>query len=86
MKRHILIIDDHPIVRHGMAQFINQLPGMQVCCEASNPDEAIAAMNLCQHNLVVVDISLGNQSGIELIKELLSLYPQLPILVMSKYL
>jgi DNA-binding NarL/FixJ family response regulator len=85
MKIRILIIDDHPIVRHGMSQFINQHPDMQICCEASSHAEALVAMRECEHDLVIADISLDNQSGLELIKTLLRHYPQLPILVMSMH-
>jgi DNA-binding NarL/FixJ family response regulator len=85
MKTHILIVDDHPIVRHGMAQLINQNANMQICCEAGNHIEALVAMRECRHDLVIVDISLDNHSGLTLTKALLARYPKLPILVMSMH-
>lgn len=85
MKTHILIVDDHPIVRHGMAQLINQNADMQICCEAGNHIEALVAMRECRHDLVIIDISLDNHSGLTLAKSLLARYPKLPILVMSMH-
>lgn len=85
MKTRILIVDDHPIVRHGMAQFINQHPGMHICCEAGSHSEALVAMRECRHDLAIVDISLDNDSGLTLTKALLARYPRLPVLVMSMH-
>lgn len=81
----ILMVDDHPIVREGMAQFINLQPGLHLCCGASNAQEALAAMERCPHQLAIVDISLGQESGLELIKTLRRKYPHLSILAMSMH-
>jgi two-component system, NarL family, response regulator FusR len=81
----IMIVDDHPIVRQGLMQMLNQQADMQLCCEASNIEEAMLAMRLCQHNLVIVDISLNGASGLNLITTLIAHYPELLILVMSMH-
>lgn len=81
----ILIVDDHPIVREGMTRFLNQQDGLHLCCEASNGEEALAAMSACDHALAIVDISLNNESGLELIKTLRAGYPALAILAMSMH-
>ncbi len=84
-KARILIVDDHPIVRQGLAQVLNLQADLQLCCEASNVEEAMDAINHCNHDLVIVDISLQGDSGLSLITTLTAHYPQLPILVMSMH-
>lgn len=84
-KNRILIVDDHPIVREGMAQFLNLQESLYLCCEASNAQEALAAMSTCDHSLAIVDISLNGDSGLDLIKTLRHRYPELPILAMSMH-
>ncbi len=82
---NILIVDDHPIVRQGLTQILNQQSDMRVCCEASNTEQTLMAMQHCSHELAIVDISLEGVSGLSLIRTLLAHYPQLPILVMSMH-
>lgn len=67
-KTRILMVDDHPIVREGMALFLNAQPDLHLCCEAGNPQEAMTALLKCEPGLVIVDIALGAESGLELIK------------------
>lgn len=82
---NILIVDDHPIVRQGVAQLINSQPDLQLCCEAENAEQAFTAMAACRHDLAIVDISLPGMSGIELIKSLKLHYDDFPVLVISMY-
>ena len=82
-KARILIVDDHPIVRQGVAQMVNLQADLQLCCEAGNAEEALIAVSRCHHDLAIVDISLQGVSGLNLITTLRARYPQLPILVMS---
>ena len=84
-RARILIVDDHPIVRQGLAQVLNLQPDMQLCCEAGNPEEAMTAMRNCRHNLAIVDISLEGASGFSLITSLTAHFPDIPILVMSMH-
>ncbi len=84
-KVKILIVDDHPIVRQGMAQLINLQNDLTLCCEAADADQALAAMQVCDHDLAIVDISLNGVSGFELINTLKRRYPELAILVMSMH-
>lgn len=76
-------MDDHPIVRQGLASLIDQQPDLQVCGEASDPQQAMQAVTECRPDIALVDISLGHVSGLELIKDLRSRAPDLPILVLS---
>ena len=84
-KARILIVDDYPIVRQGLAQVLNLQADLLLCCEASNAEEALSANRCCNHDLAIVDISLQGTSGLSLITTLTAHYPQLPILVMSMH-
>ncbi|WP_083250544.1 response regulator [Acidihalobacter aeolianus] len=81
----ILIVDDHPIVREGIAKFLGLYDEFHVCCEASDKDSALAAMAECEHDLAIVDISLNGGSGLNLIKTLRQNYRQLAILTLSMH-
>lgn len=81
----ILIVDDHPIVRHGLAQLINNEPGLEVSGSAATPPEALKAIEVEEPDLAVVDLALGDDSGLELIKQLKALCPDLKILVISMH-
>jgi len=70
-------------VRQGLASLIDQQPDLQVCGEASDPQQALQAVTTSRPDIALVDISLGHVSGLELIKDLRSRAPDLPILVLS---
>lgn len=82
-KTRILMVDDHPIVREGMAQFLNAQADLNLCCEAGNAEDAMASFSAYGPALAIVDISLGKDSGLDLIKALRRLSPGLKILAMS---
>lgn len=84
-KSRILIVDDHPIVREGMATFLNLQADLHLCCEASDAREALLAMVNCHHDLAIVDISLNGGSGLDLIKAFRHRYPKLAILAISMH-
>lgn len=84
-KARILLVDDHALVRQGVATLINMEPEMRVCCEAGNAAQALTANRSCQHDMAIVDLSLGETSGLELIKNLHCEFPDLGILVMSMH-
>lgn len=84
-KARILMVDDHPIVREGMAQFLNLQDNLCLCCQASSAQEALAAESTCSHHLAIVDISLDGDSGLGLIKTLRQRYPELAILSLSMH-
>lgn len=81
----VLIVDDHPFMRRGLAQTINDLTEMSVCGEASSRTEGLERVAELNPDLVVVDISLGDGSGIELIKEIKSRWPDIKMLVSSMH-
>ncbi len=85
VKARILIVDDHVIVRQGIAQLVNRELDLDVCAEAGDADSAIAVLRETQVDLAIVDISLPGTSGIELVKLMRDAQPQLPVLVMSMH-
>jgi DNA-binding NarL/FixJ family response regulator len=84
-KAKILIVDDHAIIRQGMAMLINREPDMQVNSEAAQIEEAIEANRACQHDLAIVDMSLEGASGLELVRRFQFEFPDLPILMLSMH-
>jgi DNA-binding NarL/FixJ family response regulator len=84
-KARVLIVDDHPIVREGLALRINRQADLAVCGEAATPAEALAAVDSLRPDLVVLDLSLGEGSGLMLIRDIKRLHPDMPVLVLSMH-
>lgn len=84
-KAKVMVVDDHAIIRQGMSLLINREPDLLVCCEASDIEEAIDANRAAPHDIAVVDISLENASGLELVRRFQFLFPELPILILSMH-
>lgn len=81
----LLVVDDHPIVREGLMQLLNLQSDLQICCGAGSAAEAIAATEVCRHDLAIVDLSLRGESGLDLIHALRTRDPLVRILVLSMY-
>jgi DNA-binding NarL/FixJ family response regulator len=84
-KSRILIVDDHPLFREGLQQMIERNPELTVCGEAADAAEALKAIVDLKPDLVLVDISLGGASGIDLIKNIKAEHDDLPVLVVSMH-
>lgn len=84
-KARVLLIDDHPIVRQGLTQLITSAGDMEVCGEASTAAEALALILSANPDVAVVDISLSDRNGVDLIKEMAERWPALPALALSMY-
>ena len=84
-KHKIFIVDDHPIVRKGLTQLINQEIDLTVCGEAENAQNALDFLKKLKPDLAIIDISLQGIDGIELIKTIRVRYDNLPILVVSMH-
>jgi DNA-binding NarL/FixJ family response regulator len=84
MKR-IFLVDDHPMLREGMLRLIEQQPDWQVCGEARTSSEALDAIPKLAPDLVMMDISMPDKSGLELIKDLQAVVPGLRVLVFSMH-
>ena len=84
-KASILIVDDHPMVRDGLARLISQEKDLVCCGEASNVAETLTAVARHKPDLIILDLRLRAQDGLELIKCLKAQYPGLRILILSQY-
>src|SRR3954465_6614147 len=80
-KKRVFVVDDHPIVRERLAELINQEADLLVCGEAEDAREALKLVDSLEPDVAVVDITLKDTYGIELIKDLKERRPKLPVLV-----
>jgi len=85
MKTRILIVDDHPVVRRGLAAMIGADPAMAVAGEAADGDDAILKVRELRPDLVLLDIALPGKSGLEVLKTIHAEMPDLPVLVLSTF-
>src|ERR1700682_1042225 len=83
--RKILIIDDHEVLRDGVKRVFDKQPGTATFGEASTVNEALTLVREQEWDIVVLDISLGNRSGLEVLKELKQIRPRLPVLILSMH-
>ena len=81
----ILIIDDHPLVRLSLKGVIERERDLVVCGEAEDLEQALAAVAASKPNLAIIDLTLKNSDGMELIKDLRHRYPKVQILVLSMH-
>ncbi|MGJ8649460.1 MAG: response regulator transcription factor [Opitutaceae bacterium] len=85
LAARILIIDDHPLMREGIARWINSDPHLDVCGEASDAAKGMKAVSQLKPDLVLCDIGLGSHSGLELLKDLKALHSNIPVIMLSMY-
>ena len=84
-KRRLFLVEDHPVTREGFAQLLNYQPDLEVCGQAGTAAKAITGIEELAPDLAIVDISLTESNGLELIKQLKSRCPSLPVLVLSTH-
>jgi DNA-binding NarL/FixJ family response regulator len=84
-KRRIFLVDDHPLVREGLANLINEQNDLVVCGEAEDSAGAITGIGKTRPDVALVDISLKNESGLELVKNLESQFPLVALIVLSMH-
>ena len=82
-RTRILLVDDHAVVRFGIAQIINREADLTVCGEEEDASKALSAIETLKPNLVIADISLKESSGLELMRNIKAQYAGLPVLVVS---
>ncbi len=85
LKKRIFLVDDHPLVREWLTNLIRQQPDLDVCGEAERGPEAMEAILRLKPDIAVIDISLKDSSGIELIKDLKQTQPSTAALVLSMH-
>jgi DNA-binding NarL/FixJ family response regulator len=83
MRQQVLLVDGHPIMREGFARVIDQEAGLKVCSQADNASKALKDIGSLKPDLVIVDIALKGTNGIELLKRIKALHPEVPVLVLS---
>ena len=84
-RTRILLVDDHAVVRFGIAQLINHQSDLVVCGEEEDASNALSAIGRLKPDLVIADISLKDSSGLELMRNIKAQYGRLPILVVSAH-
>ena len=84
-KSRVFIVDDHPLVREGLANLINAQNDLVVCGEAGDSARAIAGIVKARPHVALIDISLKNESGLELVKHLAGQFPQVALIVLSMH-
>jgi DNA-binding NarL/FixJ family response regulator len=84
-KKKILIVDDHPMMRQGLAQLIENESDLAVAGEANDANEALEMVLRTPPDLVLADITLPGKNGLELIKDVQAAHPGLPILIISMH-
>ncbi|MBI5408783.1 MAG: response regulator transcription factor [Nitrospirae bacterium] len=84
-KKNVFIVDDHAILREGLSRLINSEEDLTVCGEADNASDALQVIANCKPDIILVDLTLGDGSGIRLIENLMYSHPGLPTLVLSMH-
>jgi DNA-binding NarL/FixJ family response regulator len=83
VKKTLLIVEDHPVMRHGEAELINREPDLVVCGEAGSAAGAMEGIMRLKPDMVLLDLNLPDKDGLELLKDIQSLHPRLPVLAVS---
>src|SRR6266516_4719635 len=84
-RKRVLLVDDHAVVRFGIAQLINRQSDLVVCGEEEAASRALTAIEELKPDLVIADLSLKDSSGLELMRNIKAQYPRLPILAISAH-
>ena len=84
-RAQVLIIDDHPLLRRGIAALINTQPDLSVCGELSDARDAIASIQKLNPDIILLDLALQGTSGIEVLKNLKAQFPKIKVLVLSMH-
>jgi DNA-binding NarL/FixJ family response regulator len=84
-KKTVFIVDDHPLLRQGLALLVNREDDLTVCGEAEEAQTVMKEIAARKPDILIVDISLNGPDGLELLKNLRALYPSLPVLILSMH-
>ena len=83
--KRLLLIDDHPIMRYGLAQLVADEPGLEICGQAGTAREGLEAVGRCAPDLTVIDLTLPDRNGLELLKDIQAMHPGMLCLVLSMH-
>lgn len=84
-RARIMIVDNHPLMREGLAAVVNRERDLEVCCQFNSPAEGLAHLEVQRPDLLVTGLALPGRGGIELIKDVTKLYAGIPVLVISMH-
>ena len=84
-RTRIMVVDDHPVMREGVKRVIEEADDLIVCAQAGSVQGALELVERTQPDMIIVDIALGGQNGLELIKDVKVRHPKLPMLVHSMH-
>jgi DNA-binding NarL/FixJ family response regulator len=84
-KSRVFVVDDHPIVRQGLALLINREPDLIVCGDAEDAHAAMQAIASSLPDIMIIDISLNGPDGLDLLKNVRMRFPELPVLILSMH-
>ncbi len=85
VRKRIVIVDDHPVLRNGLARLIDAKDGFEVCGEAGEAVEAMEMIKKLKPDLAIIDLVLPGESGIALTKRIRTEFPKLPVVVLSMH-
>src|ERR1700692_4594202 len=85
VKKRILVVDDHPIIRQGLALMLNREADLVVCGEAEDATGAMLVLASSRPDVLIVDISLNGPDGLDLLKNIRITHPTLPVLILSMH-
>ena len=84
-KKTVFVVDDHPLLRQGLALLINREQDLMVCGEAEEAQTAMTEIAAKKPDILIADISLNGPDGLDLLKNLRTQYPNLPVLILSMH-
>ena len=85
IKARVLVVDDHAVVRRGLTQILNDEPDFAVCGEADSADAAMSAISELKPDVVIVDLTMIDTNGLELIKRIGAQWPELPVMMLTMH-
>lgn len=85
VRKRVFLVDDHPMMRAGLGHLIERQPDLAVCGEAANPAEALSILPSARPDIILADLTMPGRSGLEFVKDLLAISPELAILVVSMH-
>jgi DNA-binding NarL/FixJ family response regulator len=83
--KRVILVDDHPIMRHGLAQLIRMENGLDVCGEAGSAREGLDLVDKLKPDMAVIDLTLPDKNGLELVKDIRAMHPATLCLVLSMH-
>lgn len=85
MKKKFLVVDDHPIFRQGLVALIHSNPSYSVVAEVGNVGDAMEALETATPDIALIDITLQNENGLDLVRQMKMSYPKVPVLIITMH-